>query len=131
MSRENAIHRLCGRKLRVDFPASDPQRFSTGTEGQSVDNRASANRPEGTIDLIIFDGKFDRLCPTSSWTYGLPAPRQGNAGIWAQVLALDVGAQVARPDSGERRPGGVGISPRGVNQLAAGATVQGNRHVPH
>src|SRR6266702_2905634 len=47
-------------KLRVDFPADDPHRVSTGTGRQPVDNLASASGPEAIADLIIFDGVFDR-----------------------------------------------------------------------
>jgi len=46
-------------KLEVDFPVGDPQRLSTGTRPQPVDNPASASEPEDTADLIIFDGVFD------------------------------------------------------------------------
>jgi hypothetical protein len=46
-------------KLRADFPVSDPQRLSTGTGQQPVDNRATASAPEDAADLIIFDGVFD------------------------------------------------------------------------
>ena len=40
----------------------DPQGFSAGADWKSVDNRTFVSMPEGTIDLIIFDGAFDRPC---------------------------------------------------------------------
>jgi hypothetical protein len=43
-----------------DFPARYPQSLSTGRSAGPVDNRAYGSMLTDTIDLIIFDGVFDR-----------------------------------------------------------------------
>lgn len=43
-----------------DFPVRNPQPLSTGRVQQPVDNSAYGSVLAGTIDLIIFDGVFDR-----------------------------------------------------------------------
>ena len=60
-----------------------------------MDNRAFVSTPHGTIDLTIFDGKFDRVaCPTSSWpgTYGrrLPTPIAACSGSGRPALDIQL-----------------------------------------
>ncbi len=71
----NVIHQVLWKKTSSGISQSVIHNFypQAGSRNLWITG-PSASMYKGTIDLIIFDGKFDRLCPMSSWpcTYGLP-----------------------------------------------------------